>query len=84
MVQATQDSGLHNAVTGSLCQSSLSGTRLLVGLRKFSTYKQLALFRERKVKPRRANDAIRWLMAAVSRLFDWRMALVVVKPDTQR
>jgi transposase InsO family protein len=44
--------------------------------------KQLALFQERQVKPRRANDATRWLMAAVSRLFDWRMALVVVKPDT--
>ena len=44
--------------------------------------KQLALFQERKVKPRRADDAARWLMAAVSRLFDWRMALVVVKPDT--
>ena len=44
--------------------------------------KQLALFRERKVKPHRADDATRWLMAAGSRLFDWRMALVVVKPDT--
>ena len=44
--------------------------------------KQLALFQERQVRPHRANDATRWLMAAVSRLFDWRMALVVVKPDT--
>jgi putative transposase len=44
--------------------------------------KQLALFQERRVKPHRANNATRWLMAAVSRLFDWRMALVVVKPDT--
>ncbi len=44
--------------------------------------KQLALFQERQAKPRRANNACRWLMAAVSRLFDWRMALVVVKPDT--
>ena len=44
--------------------------------------KQLALFQERQVKPRRANDATRWLMATVSRVFDWRMALVVVKPDT--
>jgi transposase InsO family protein len=44
--------------------------------------KQLALFRERNVKPHRASDATRWLMAAVSRVFDWPMALVVVKPDT--
>ena len=44
--------------------------------------KQLAFFQERQVKPRRANNATRWLMAAMSRLFDWQTALVVVKPDT--
>ena len=44
--------------------------------------KQLALFQERKVKARRAGDATRWWMAALSHLFDWRAALVVVKPDT--
>lgn len=43
--------------------------------------KQLALFQERKIKPHRADDATRWLMAAVIRLFNWRSALVVVKPD---
>lgn len=43
---------------------------------------QLALFHERQATPRRANDATRWLMAAVTRLFDWRTALVVVKPET--
>ena len=32
--------------------------------------------------PRRANDSTRWMMAFVSRLFDWRNALVIVKPDT--
>src|SRR5215472_14394296 len=42
--------------------------------------KQLALFQERKAKPRRADDST--LMTAVSRLFEWRTALVVVKPDT--
>ena len=44
--------------------------------------KQLAMFQERRIKPRRAEDSTRWLMAVLSRLFDWRMALVVVKPDT--
>ena len=44
--------------------------------------KQLALFQERKLRPRRADDATRWLMAALSRLFQWRDALVNVKPDT--
>jgi putative transposase len=44
--------------------------------------KQLALFQERKVKPRRADDATRWLMATLGRVFQWRNALVSVKPDT--
>src|SRR5215831_16796011 len=44
--------------------------------------KQLALFQERQVKPRRANDATRWTMAMLSRMFSWRGALVNVKPDT--
>ena len=38
--------------------------------------KQLALFQERKVKPRRADDATRWLMATLGRMFQWRNALV--------
>jgi hypothetical protein len=44
--------------------------------------KQLALFQERQVRSHRATDSTRWLMAVLSRLFDWRDALVVVKPDT--
>jgi len=44
--------------------------------------KQLALFQERKTKPRRADNSTRWLMGTLSRLFDWRSALVVVKPAT--
>ena len=44
--------------------------------------KQLALFQERKVKPRRADDSTRWMMATLSGMFQWRDALVNVKPDT--
>jgi hypothetical protein len=44
--------------------------------------KQLAMFQERNVRPHLAQDSTRWLMACLSRLFDWRDALVVVKPDT--
>src|SRR5579864_253177 len=44
--------------------------------------KQLALFQERKVRPRRAADSTRWLMAFLHRWFDWRNALLIVKPDT--
>ena len=44
--------------------------------------KQLALFQERKVKPRRATASTRWTMATLSRLFPWQPALVIVKADT--
>ncbi len=44
--------------------------------------KQLALFQERKIKPRHAHDADRWLMASLSRIFPWREALLNVKPET--
>ena len=44
--------------------------------------KQLALFQERKVKPRRAHDSTRLIMVILGRMFSWRDALVNVKPDT--
>jgi putative transposase len=42
----------------------------------------MALLQERNVRPHRAEDSGRWLMARLSRLFDWRSALVVAKLDT--
>ena len=44
--------------------------------------KQLGLFVERKVKPHRATDSVRFTLARLSRWFDWRNALTIVKPDT--
>jgi len=44
--------------------------------------KQLALYLERQVKPRRADDATRLTLVALSRLIDWRQLLTVVKPET--
>jgi hypothetical protein len=44
--------------------------------------KQLSLFVERQIKPRRATDSIRFTLARLSRWFDWRNALIAVKPDT--
>jgi putative transposase len=44
--------------------------------------KQLALYVEREVKPRRADDATRIALVALSWLIDWRTILTVVKPDT--
>ena len=35
--------------------------------------KQLALYLERQVKPRRADDATRMALVALSRFVDWRL-----------
>jgi putative transposase len=44
--------------------------------------KQLALYQERHTEPRRATNAIRMSLVWLSRLFDWRQALVIVQPAT--
>ena len=42
--------------------------------------RQLALYQERKVGPRRIDPASRITLALLSRLFNWRDALIVVQP----
>ena len=44
--------------------------------------KQLALLQERRVKTRRSTASTRALMVLLSKFFDWREALVIVKPET--
>jgi putative transposase len=44
--------------------------------------KQLALYRERGIKPRRAPNTTRIALVWLSRWFDWRHALAVVQPAT--
>ena len=44
--------------------------------------KQLAFYQEHKRKPHLLTDAARWTLVLWSRLFDWRSALVIVKPHT--
>jgi len=44
--------------------------------------RELALYQERGVKPRRVDAATRVSLALLSRMFDWRGALVVVRPET--
>ena len=44
--------------------------------------KQLTLLQERKVRPRRADESTRWMMAALSQWFAWRNALLNVEADT--
>jgi putative transposase len=44
--------------------------------------KQLAFYQERNVRPLRLTDSARLSLLLWSRWFDWRNALVVVKPET--
>ena len=44
--------------------------------------KQLTFFVEREQTPHHTDNVTRFTMAALARLFDWKNALVVVKPDT--
>jgi putative transposase len=43
--------------------------------------RQLALYRERGIKPRRIDPVTRISLALLSRFFNWRDALVVVRPE---
>jgi len=44
--------------------------------------KQLGLYVERKMKPRRATNSIRFTLAHLLSLFNWPSALTIVKPQT--
>jgi putative transposase len=44
--------------------------------------KQLALYRERQVNPRRASDPIRLALVLLAHCFAWREALTIVQPAT--
>jgi transposase InsO family protein len=44
--------------------------------------KQLALYQERSITPRRATHATRLTLVWLARRFDWRHALVIVQPAT--
>ena len=45
-------------------------------------HKQLALYQERHVQPRRATNATRLGLVWLSRWIDWRQAFAVVQPET--
>lgn len=61
-------------------------TRVAVGFgdrgRNFLLRRQLALHVERGVKPRRIDSVKRIALTILSRFFQWRSALVVVRPET--
>ena len=62
---------------GSLLQSRSAWAAENLFLRK-----QLALYQERQVRPRRPTDATRLTMILLGTLFDWKQALVSVRPQT--
>ena len=66
---------LHFVTLACSSQKSLAAKNLFLR-------KQLAFYVERKVKPRRLNDAARIALVVLAGLLDWRQLLVVVRPAT--
>jgi hypothetical protein len=76
---------------GMLCTLLLDATRFLrlclrrptaLAAENLFLRKQLALYQEHNVKPRRASDATRFSLVWLSQWFDWQPALAVVQPET--
>ena len=44
--------------------------------------KQLGFYQERKIRPRRVDSPTRLMLVWLSRWFDWRSALAIVRPKT--
>jgi putative transposase len=65
-------------------QFALGGFRTHAALTAENLFlrKQLALYQERNQRHRRTSAADRFVLLQLSRLFDWRLALVIVKPAT--
>src|SRR5262245_35164533 len=61
---------------------SLVRSRAYLSAENLFLRKQLALYVERQAKPRRADDATRITLVALSRFLEWRQLLTVVKPET--
>jgi putative transposase len=72
------------AVAGDLVSlaSSAMRSRAQLAAENLFLRKQLALYQERRVKPRRGDDATRLILAGLSRFLQWRDLLVIVKPET--
>jgi len=66
---------VHFLCLGLRCRASLAAENLFLR-------KQLAFYQERKVKPRRADDPTRLTLVLLSRWFNWRDALTLVRPRT--
>jgi hypothetical protein len=66
---------LHLVVLGLRSHARLAAENLFLR-------KQLALYVERQVQPRRATNATRLTLIGLARVIDWRPVLTIVQPDT--
>ncbi len=57
-------------------------SRTALAVKNLFLRKQLALYRERQLKPRRASDSFRLTLVLLARCFAWREALTIVQPAT--
>src|ERR1022692_2070160 len=57
-------------------------SRIAVSAEILFLRKQLAFYQEHQFRPRRLTDSARFSLVFWSRLFDWKEALVIVKPET--
>ena len=73
-----------SCLAGDLLRLVSSGCRSHVQLVAENLFlrKQLALYTERQVKPRRPDHPTRIALVVLSQVIDWRTVLTVVKPDT--
>jgi putative transposase len=62
--------------------AAVSRRRMAVAAENLFLRKQLALFREREKKAMPTTPADRFLFSKLARWFDWRSALLIVKPAT--
>lgn len=61
---------------------SAVGSRTKLAAENLFLRKQLALYQERRAKPKRPDPATRVVLVLLSRVLDWRALLTVVQPDT--
>ena len=57
-------------------------SRITLAADNFFFRKQLALYRERQVKPRQPSDPLRLTLVLLAGCFAWRQALTIVQPAT--
>ena len=62
--------------------SSFFRSRMALTTENLFLRKQLAFYQEHKIKSRPLNDAARWSLVLLSHCFDWKNALMIVKPET--